>query len=73
MALDDVVGVGFAAIGRFIAGFFVDIVFELLIRGLGYGICRIFSRNVQADDFSSVVVGVFAWAAILAAGYALFV
>lgn len=69
MPIDDiaaeVIGGPLKAIGRILA----EIVIEICIRGLGYWICRPFSRSVDPDGLRVLVVGVAAWALILAVLY----
>ena len=57
----EVIGGALKIIGRVV----VEAVFEICIKGLGYLICRPFSRSVDPDGPLVVFVGLIAWAAIL--------
>lgn len=62
----DELGSGFlAAVFRFLGWIFVDVIIEILIKGLGYLICRPF-KKVDIDSFIAVIVGLLAWAALIA-------
>lgn len=69
MAIDEL-GFGLlAAIGRFIAWIFVDILMEILIKGLGYLLCKPF-KTVDFDGITSFWVGLIGWLVIAAIGFA---
>lgn len=46
---------------RFVGSIFTEVVFEICVKGLGYVICRSFSRSVDPDGILVVVVGFAAW------------
>ncbi len=48
---------------RVLAWFFIEIVLHILVRGLGYLICRPFSR-VELDSGVATLVGIMAWVLI---------
>lgn len=50
----------------------VEIIFELLIKGLGYIVCRPFTKS-DVDDPLCAVVGVLAWLLIVLALIKIFV
>ena len=58
---EDIIG-GFL---RFIWRVFVEIVVELLIRSVGYAVCRVFSKNVFHDSVRVLVVGCICWVLII--------
>ena len=69
MAIDEL-GFGLlAAIGRFIAWIFVDILMEILIKGLGYLLCKPL-KTVDFDGITSFWVGLIGWLVIAAIGFA---
>ena len=58
--------------GGFLGGYFdvfTEILFELLIKGLGYLICRGFLQSINSAGVSVLVVGVIAWLFIIVALY----
>ena len=61
MPLDDLAGGVIAVVGRFFASLFSDVILEVLIRGVGYAVCRVFSRRVDPEGFTVVVVGLSIW------------
>jgi hypothetical protein len=54
---------------RLLGQFFVEVVGELLVRGVGYAICRRVSPGTDPDSWPSAVVGLLFWAAVFALGY----
>jgi len=50
---------------RFVGSIFTEVIFEICVKGLGYVICRSFSRSVSPDGILVVVVGFAAWIFIL--------
>ncbi len=54
---------------RFFAQIFGELILEILVKGLGYLICRPFSKRVDTDGAIVIVVGLFAWAGIIYAGF----
>lgn len=52
-------------IGRFLLHVAIDIVFEILIKGVGYLILRPFSRPVDPDGAAVVLVGLAFWITIV--------
>lgn len=61
----DEIGIGFfGAIFRFLGWVFFEVIVEILIKGLGYLICRPF-KKVDIDSAASAVVGLIAWVAII--------
>lgn len=61
----EVLGGALRVIGRIL----VEVVFEICIKGLGYLVCRPFSRSVNFDGVLVAVVGLVTWAIILIALY----
>ncbi|WHI45935.1 hypothetical protein ACJJIE_11560 [Microbulbifer sp. TRSA001] len=59
------IGVGiFGAIFRFLGWVLFEVIIEVLIKGLGYLICRPF-KKVNIDDAFCIVLGLIAWVVIL--------
>jgi hypothetical protein len=69
MPIGEIAGEVFGGALRIIGRVFAEVVFEICIKGLGYLICRPFSRSVNPDGVLVAVVGLAAWASILAALY----
>ena len=72
MPLDDLAGGVFAAIGRFLGSIFVDALLNFVVRGTGYVVCRLFTREVDADGMAALVVGFAIWAGVLIGVFVLF-
>lgn len=61
----DEIGVGiFGAIFRFLGWVFFEVIIEVLIKGLGYVICRPF-KKVDVDSTASAIVGLIACGVII--------
>ncbi|CBL46572.1 hypothetical protein HDN1F_29890 [gamma proteobacterium HdN1] len=67
--LGEIAGEMLGGIFRLLASFFVDVVLEVLIKGLGYLICRPFSKRLNPDGLVALAVGVIGWAAIICGLY----
>ena len=52
------------AIVRFIGYCMTEVVVEILCRGAGYRICRLFSSNVNRESFRVFIVGLIFWGVI---------
>ena len=72
MPVGEIAGGLLGGLLRLLVYVLVDIVFELLIKGSGYGICRIFKKKVNPDGAAVIVTGIGAWTAIGIIGYALY-
>lgn len=72
MPLGEIAGEIVGGLFRFLAQFFVEIVLEVLVKGPGYVICRLFSKNVDTDGFMIVIVGLLFWLVIGGCGYAVY-
>jgi hypothetical protein len=63
--IGEVVGELAGGVLKFIGHLLLEVVFEFLIKGAGYALCRPFSRrNLDADGWLVVVVGMAFWVAI---------
>lgn len=70
--IGDIVGEVAGGALRFIGRMFVEVVFEFLIKGAGYALCRPFSRKkLDLDGALVVVAGLAFWVAIGAGVYAI--
>lgn len=70
--IGEVVGELLAGAVRLLGRFLVEVVFEFLIKGAGYIVCRLLSRKKPDPDSAPVVVvGVVFWVAVGVGVYAL--
>ena len=70
MPLDEIAGVLIHGVFRLIGHIFVEVVLELLIKGPGYAICRLFRTDPDPDDAVVVFVGLLFWGIVGIAVYA---
>lgn len=72
--IEDVFEGLFRIIGRLIGYFIVEIVFEILIKGTGYFITRLFTKNdPNPEGFLVIFVGAVFWVIISALAYSIYV
>lgn len=69
MPIGEIAGELFGGALRIIGRVLAEVVFEICIKGIGYLICRSFSRSVNPDGLLVTVVGLAAWVLILVALY----
>ena len=69
MPIGEIAGELFGGVLRIIGRVLAEVFFEICIKGIGYLICRPFSRSVNPDGLLVTVVGLAAWVLILAALY----
>ena len=63
--IEDVVEGIFKIVGRFIVQIFLEIVFEILIKGPGYFISRLLTKHdPNPDGFAVVIAGILFWVVI---------
>jgi hypothetical protein len=67
--IGEIAGELFGGALRIIGRVLAEVVFEVCIKGIGYLICRPFSRSVNPDGLLVTVVGLAAWVLILVALY----
>lgn len=74
MPLGDVVAGLFELIGRFFGQVFIEIFLEIIVRGPGYLIARLFSgsKNTDPDGWLALLLGIAFWAVIAAGAYFVF-
>ena len=58
----------FGAIFKFIGRIFVEFIFEILVKGLGYLICRPFNKNIDPDGLTVAIVGLLVWGCLVGGG-----
>ena len=64
MPIDEIAGSAIGGIFRFLGWFFFEVIIEILVKGLGYLICRPF-KKFDLDSTVVVIVGLFAWVFII--------
>lgn len=75
MPIVELVGGLLSGITRNLGNFFAETVLEVLIKGLGYLICRPFSKTVDSEGIPVIFFGLVGWiviAVILYLGYSYF-
>jgi len=65
----EIAGELLGGIFRLLGSFLVDVVLEILIKGLGYVLCRPFSKRVNPDGIVVSVAGVVGWLVIICGLY----
>lgn len=61
MPLGDLAGEALGGIIRFFGEIFVQVIVEILIRGPGYLICRIFDKRIDSESIWVLFVGILFW------------
>lgn len=69
MPIGEIAADVFGGVLRITGRLLVEIVFELGVKGLGYLICRLFSRSVDPDGVLVTLTGLAAWLLVLMALY----
>ena len=64
----EIIGEAAGELLKFVFRIIVEIVFEILIKGTGYAIVRIFKRRVNPDGPLVVFAGLLFWAGIIYLG-----
>ena len=67
--LGEIAGEVLGGVARFIGGIIVEVVLEVVIRGPGYLICRLFKKDIEPDSAWVVFVGIGFWLLVGFAGY----
>ena len=68
----DLVEGAVGGIFRFIVRVLTEIILEFMIRGVGYLVCRLFSKKVDPDSISVFISGVLVWLLISVGGYKIY-
>ena len=61
MPLGQITGEIFGHVGRLVSHFIFDLLLEIVVKGVGYVICRLFSKSVDPDGVMVLVTGILAW------------
>lgn len=69
MPVGEIAAEALGGIFRVVGRVLFEIVFELLVRGAGYVICRIFSPAIDPDGWQVAVVGIIFWVLLGGVGY----
>lgn len=69
MPIGEITGELLEGLFRILGYIFIDVIFEILIKGLGYLVCRQFTRTADPDGLLVCVVGIACWAAIVVLAY----
>ena len=69
MPIGDAAGEFLGGVLRVIGNIVLEVVLEILIRGPGYLICRIFRNDINPDGGWVIVVGVAFWILVAASGF----
>lgn len=71
--IEEVVGGIFKVVGRFFVQFFLEVIFELLLKGPGYFFSKQFTkRDPDPDGFIVVLTGFVFWVALGLSAYGLY-
>ncbi len=70
--LGEIIGEVAGGVLRFIGRMLLDVVFELLVKGVGYLICRPFKHNIDPDGALVILVGFVFWGLMGGVVYAVF-
>lgn len=70
--LADIAGELLGKAFRLIAAFLPEVVVDLLIRGPGYLVCRLFKKDIKPDGAVVLVVGLLFWGLALLVSYCAF-
>lgn len=72
--MEDVAAGIFKFIGRAIAQIFIELILELLIKGPGYLIIKLFSKNKEKEPTENklIIVGLLFWCSIGLGAYLVF-
>ncbi len=65
MPIGEVAGELLSGLFRILGNMFVEITLEVLLKGLGYLICRPFAKQINPDGLVVLLVGVVAWILIV--------
>lgn len=71
MALE-IVGELLGGVFRVAFHFVVEVILELAVRGVGYLICKPFSKTVNPDGFVVVVVGLLFWLVVIVLAFLIY-
>lgn len=72
MPIGDIAGEALGGIGRIIVWIFVEVVFEILIRGAGHVVLRTLRPKSDPGDIACVFVGLLVWMCLLGGAFLLY-
>lgn len=71
--IEDVIGGVFKALARFVSQLFLEIFFELLLKGPGYFIVKkLTKRDPSSDGFPVIITGIVFWAVLGFGAYVIY-
>lgn len=70
MPMDELAGGVIGAVLRFLGWVLIEVVVEILIKGLGYLVCRPFSKTAPSET-AAFFIGLLCWVVIALFAYAL--
>lgn len=70
MPLGDIASEVLGSVFRFVRHVLLDVVAEVIVKGPGYLICRLFNKNVDPDGMRVAVVSILFWITIATAAWA---
>lgn len=70
MPLGDIASEVLGSVFRFVGHVLLDVVAEIIIKGPGYLICRLFSKDVDPDGMRVAVVSILFWITLVTAAWA---
>lgn len=71
MPLDDLAGDTLGGIFRFLGRMLVELVLELLIKGVGYGVLRVLRPRREPSETATTVIGLLTWIVVIVAAVGL--
>ena len=69
MPIGDVAGEFLGGVLRVIGNIVLEVVLEILIRGPGYLICRVFKQDINPEGGWVIVVGLAFWVFVVVSGF----
>lgn len=69
MPVGEIAGEAVGGVLRLVGRFLFEIIFELLIQGLGYVVIRVFRPGHEPGPGACAVVGLLCWGSLFAGGY----
>lgn len=70
MPLGEIASEVLGSVFRFVGHMLLDVVAEVIVKGPGYLICRLFSKDVDPDGMRVAVVGILFWITLATAAWA---
>jgi hypothetical protein len=70
MPLGDIASEVLGSVFRFVGHVLLDVVAEVIVKGPGYLICRLFSKGIDPDGMRVAVVSILFWITLATAAWA---